>query len=406
MDDQPGVTRDRHYGIAEWNGKQFTVIDTGGYVSGTEDVYEEAIRKQVEIAIQEANVLLFMVDIQQGLTGLDQDFAQVLRQTNKPVFVVVNKADTGQLQQATGEFYAMGLPEIYGISAMTGSGTGELLDAVTDNFEAERTTEEENGIPRIAVIGRPNVGKSSFVNALLGNERSIVTDRAGTTRDAIDSKYNLFGKEFIITDTAGVRKKARVTENIEFYSVMRAIKSLQDSDVCIILIDAETGLEAQDMHLIALGHKYHKGMILMVNKWDLIEKDSKSTANIEAQLKRKLGEMDYIPVIFASVLKKQRIFKVIEQAMEVYHNKFKKVPTSRLNETLLEIIKKNPPPAVRGKYIRIKYVTQLKAKWPAFAFFCNHPKLVREAYKRYLQNQLRSNFGFDGVPVGVFFRKK
>ncbi len=405
MDNEPGVTRDRHYGYGEWNGKSFTVIDTGGYVEGSEDIFEDAIRKQVKEALLEATAIVFMVDCHDGLHGLDQDFANVLREIDKPKFLVANKADNQDKALMANEFYALGISDhIFPVSSMTGSGTGDLLDEVVKEFEDAPV--EESDLPKIAILGRPNVGKSSFVNALLGEERSIVTDIAGTTRDAINSRYNLFGKDFLLTDTAGIRKKSKVREDIEFYSVLRAIQALQDSDVCIVLIDAERGLESQDMNIISLAHKYKRGTVIMINKWDLIKKETNSAKQYEDQIKEKLGPLQYIPVVFASVLTKQRIFKVIEMALEVYQSKTKKISTSKLNEGMLPEIEHYPPPAVRGKYIKIKYITQLPTQNPTFAFFCNHPKDIKESYERFLTNKLREKFGFQGVPIRVVFRKK
>ncbi|MEM9329613.1 MAG: ribosome biogenesis GTPase Der, partial [Bacteroidota bacterium] len=383
MDNEPGVTRDRHYGYSEWNGRHFTVIDTGGYVEGSEDLFEEAIRKQVKEALKEASAILFMVDCDTGLHGLDQDFANVLREIDKPTFVVANKADNPDRMLVANEFYSLGLSDaIYPISSMTGSGTGDLLDQVTLHFE--ELDEEDSDLPKIAILGRPNVGKSSFVNALLGEERSIVTDVAGTTRDAINSRYNLFGKDFLLVDTAGIRKKAKVREDIEFYSVLRAIQALQDSDVSIILLDATRGIEAQDQNIIALVHKYRRGAVILVNKWDLIEKETNTAKAFQETIREKLGPMQHIPIIFGSVLTKQRIFKVIETALEVYQDKQKKISTSKLNDTLLPEIDRYPPPAVRGKYIKIKYITQLPTQNPTFAFFCNHPKDIKAPYERFL----------------------
>lgn len=406
MDDESGVTRDRHYGFGEWVGKYFTVIDTGGYVVGSDDVFEEAIRKQVKLALNEASVILFMVDVDAGLTDLDKDFAHVVRTVDKPVYIVANKADNTARSQMAGEFYALGLGDVYPISSANGSGTGDLLDKVVTHFEEEQEENPEEGIPRIAILGRPNAGKSSFLNVLIGEERSIVTDVAGTTRDAINTHYKMYGKDFILTDTAGVRKKSRVKEDIEFYSVLRSIQALQDSDVCIILVDAERGFEAQDMNLIALAHRYKKGILIMVNKWDLVEKDSNTAHEYRKFMEEKLGPMSYIPIVFTSVIKKQRVFKAIEMALTVYDNKYKKVSTSSLNEALLPEIERYPPPSYRGKYIKIKYITQLPTKNPTFAFFCNHPNHVKEAYQRFLENKLRSNFDFSGIPVKIVFRSK
>ena len=406
MNNEPGVTRDRHYGYGEWTGKHFTVIDTGGYVEGSDDVFEEAIRKQVKLAVDEASVILFMVDAKEGLTGLDQDFANVVRQSNKPVYVVANKADTSQSAYTTGEFYALGLGEVYSVSSSNGSGTGDLLDQVVSHFEEEGQEDPEAGIPRIAVLGRPNVGKSSFLNVLLGDERSIVTDIAGTTRDSINTRYKMFGKDFILTDTAGLRKRSRSKDDIEFYSVIRSIQALQDSDVCIIMLDAERGFEGQDMSIISLAHRYNKGVVLLVNKWDLVEKDSKTAKTFEDKIKEELGPLDYIPIMFISVLKKQRIFQAIEKAVEVYENKYKKISTSTLNDVMLKEIENYPPPAIKGKHIKIKYITQLPGHTPTFAFFCNLPQYIKAPYERYLENKMRQHFGFTGVPIRLFFRKK
>ncbi|ELR68081.1 GTP-binding protein EngA [Fulvivirga imtechensis AK7] len=405
MDDESGVTRDRHYGYAEWTGKHFTVIDTGGYVTGSEDKFETEIRHQVELAIDEASVILFMVDSHMGLTDLDKDFARVLRTSKKPIYLVANKADTTEYMHMASEFYALGMGEIYPVSSASGSGTGDLLDRVVEHFD-EGQEDPESGIPRIAILGRPNVGKSSFLNALLGKERSIVTDEAGTTRDAINTHYKLYGKDFILTDTAGIRKKSKVKEDIEFYSVLRSIQALQDSDVCIFIIDAERGLEAQDMSIINLALKYRKGIMIMVNKWDLIEKENNTAEQYRKAIVQKLGQLDYIPIIFTSVVKKQRIFQAIEKAINIYEARTTQVPTSRLNEVILPEIEKYPPPAIKGKYIKIKYITQLHSKTPAFAFFCNLPQYIKAPYERFLENKIRKNFDFEGVPIRLFFRKK
>ncbi|MEP4534310.1 MAG: ribosome biogenesis GTPase Der [Cyclobacteriaceae bacterium] len=407
MDNESGVTRDRHYGYAQWVGKQFTVIDTGGYVEGSEDIFEGAIRSQVKEALEEANVIIFMVDCITGLHGLDSDFANVVRELKKPVLICANKADTTEKSYAANEFYALGLDaEIFPVAAASGSGTGELLDEVIKHFEEEYEEERVDDVPRISIVGRPNVGKSSFLNALLGKERTIVTDIAGTTRDAVDSRYNLFDKDFILTDTAGIRKKSKVHEDIEFYSVLRAIQALQDSDVCVVVLDAQNGIQTQDMNIIGLAHKYKKGIIIMVNKWDLIEKETNTARDFEKEIKDRLGVMSYIPIIFTSVLNKQRIFQTIELALNVAENKHKKITTSQLNDVMLKEIEHYPPPAVRGKYIKIKYITQLPTPSPTFAFFCNYPKDIRESYERFLTNKIREHFGFEGVNVKVVFRKK
>jgi GTPase len=407
MDNVSGVTRDRHYGYGEWIGKFFTVVDTGGYVTGSDDVFEGAIRDQVEIAIEEASVILFMVDVDAGLTGLDEEFANVLRKSKKPVFLVANKADNNQRRDAAGEFYALGMGDPYPISSQSGSGTGELLDEVVRHFKSEDAEYPEAGIPRFAIVGRPNVGKSSFINALLGKERNIVTDIAGTTRDSIHTRYTAYGKDFILTDTAGLRRKAKVTDNIEFYSVMRSVRVIEDSDVCIVILDATRGIESQDMNIIGLAAKNNKGILIIVNKWDLIENKETNTArNFELAIREKTAPLDYIPIIFVSVLTKQRIFQAIEKAIEVYENKHKRISTSVLNDTMLPEIENFPPPATKGKYIKIKYITQLGTPYPSFAFFCNLPQYIKQPYERFLENKLRQHFGFDGAPISVFFRKK
>jgi GTP-binding protein len=364
MDNMSGVTRDRHYGYGQWTGKFFTVIDTGGYVHGSEDIFEGAIREQVEMAIEESNVLLFVVDCQTGLTDLDKDFAKVLRKSKKPVILIANKADTHEKAYAAAEFYELGLGDPFPIAAESGSGTGDMLDVMISHFEEEGEENPEAGVPRVAILGRPNVGKSSFLNALLGKDRSIVTDLAGTTRDAIQNHYTLYGKDFIITDTAGIRRKARVDDNIEYYSVLRSIKALEECDIAIILIDAttidhNTGLEAQDMNIISMADKAKKGIVLMINKWDLVAKDTNTAIKLENALKERLAPLNYMPVIFTSVLEKKRIFQVVEKMLEVFENRSQKVSTSKLNDVMLEVIQNYPPPAWKGKYIKIKYCTQV-----------------------------------------------
>ena len=407
MDDVAGVTRDRHYGYAEWCGKYFTVIDTGGYVTGSQDKFESEIRKQVKLAIDEASAVIFVVDCKDGLTGFDKDFANVLRTSKKPIFVAANKADTPEKTLLASEFYELGLEgEIFPISAENGSGTGELLDEVVKVFPSEGLEDPDAGIPKVAILGRPNVGKSSFLNALLGTERSIVTDEAGTTRDAIHSYYKMFGKNFILIDTAGVRKKGKVRDDIEFYSVLRSLKALEECDVCIVIIDAERGVEAQDVNIVSLAQRQGKGMVLMVNKWDLIEKDSKTSEKFKKDIMEKLAPIDYLPIIFASVINKQRIYQVMEKAVEVFENKTKKIPTSKLNDTILPLIERNPPPSIKGKMVQIKYITQVNARFPSFAFFCNLPQYIQPSYQGFLENRIRENFEFEGVPVRLIFRKK
>ncbi|NBW03792.1 MAG: ribosome biogenesis GTPase Der, partial [Cytophagia bacterium] len=411
MDNMSGVTRDRHYGYGQWTGKFFTVIDTGGYVHGSEDIFEGAIREQVEMAIEESNVLLFVVDCQTGLTDLDKDFAKVLRKSKKPVILIANKADTHEKAYAAAEFYELGLGDPFPIAAESGSGTGDMLDVMISHFEEEGEENPEAGVPRVAILGRPNVGKSSFLNALLGKDRSIVTDLAGTTRDAIQNHYTLYGKDFIITDTAGIRRKARVDDNIEYYSVLRSIKALEECDIAIILIDAttidhNTGLEAQDMNIISMADKAKKGIVLMINKWDLVAKDTNTSIKLENALKERLAPLNYMPVIFTSVLEKKRIFQVVEKMLEVFENRSQKVSTSKLNDVMLEVIKNYPPPAWKGKYIKIKYCTQVSTPYPTFIFFCNLPQYIKESYERYLENQMRKAFKLEGTPISLFFRKK
>ena len=411
MDNMSGVTRDRHYGYGQWTGKFFTVIDTGGYVHGSEDIFEGAIREQVEMAIEESNVLLFVVDCQTGLTDLDKDFAKVLRKSKKPVILIANKADTHEKAYAAAEFYELGLGDPFPIAAESGSGTGDMLDVMISHFEEEGEENPEAGVPRVAILGRPNVGKSSFLNALLCKDRSIVTDLAGTTRDAIQNHYTLYGKDFIITDTAGIRRKARVDDNIEYYSVLRSIKALEECDIAIILIDAttidhNTGLEAQDMNIISMADKAKKGIVLMINKWDLVAKDTNTSIKLENALKERLAPLNYMPVIFTSVLEKKRIFQVVEKMLEVFENRSQKVSTSKLNDVMLEVIQNYPPPAWKGKYIKIKYCTQVSTPYPTFIFFCNLPQYIKESYERYLENQMRKAFKLEGTPISLFFRKK
>lgn len=406
MDNMPGVTRDRHYGYAEWCGKFFTVIDTGGYVVGSEDKFESQIRKQVKLAIEEASAIIFMVDARDGLTGFDKEFANVLRTSKKPIFVAANKSDTPDKAIYAAEFYELSVGEVFPISSENGGGTGELLDALVATFPSEGVEDPDAGIPKFTIVGRPNVGKSSLLNALLGTERSIVTDEAGTTRDAIHSHYKMYGKNFILIDTAGVRKKGKVKEDVEFYSVLRSLRALEESDVCIIVVDAERGLESQDVNLVSLAERQGKGMVIMVNKWDLVEKDSSTADKYRKQLLEKLAPIDYIPIIFASVLNKQRIFQVMEKTVAVYDNKTKKISTAKLNDVMLGEIGRNPPPSMKGKLIQIKYITQVNARFPSFVFFCNLPQYIQRSYERFLENKLREHFDFEGVPVRLIFRKK
>lgn len=405
IDDVSGVTRDRQYGLSYWNGKTFTVVDTGGFVKNSEDVFEAAIRSQVEVAVEEAKVIIFMVDVTTGITDLDQEVADMLRRTEKPVYLAVNKVDNQNRMMEANEFWGLGFEGTFFLSSISGSGTGELLDAVAEQLSDHEETPSE--LPRFAIIGRPNVGKSSFVNALLGEQRNIVTDIAGTTRDSIHSHYDKFGKEFLIIDTAGIRKKARVAEDLEFYSVMRSIKAMEESDVCILMIEAETGMEAQDMSIFRLAQRRNKGIVILVNKWDLMEeKETNTVRDYEKELRGRIAPFNDLPIIFTSVLEKQRIFKAIEAALAVHENRTRKVKTSQLNELMLAAIEQYPPPSNKGRFAKIKYVTQLPTYYPAFAFFCSNPKHIKEGYRNYLENQLRKHFDFQGVPIGIFFRKK
>ena len=407
VDDMSGVTRDRQYGVAEWIGKSFNVIDTGGFVAGSDDVFEIEIRKQVHIAIEEANAIIFMVDAAAGITNLDESMADLLRRSVKPVFLVVNKVDNHNRMLEASEFYSLGFEHIFFISSISGSGTGELLDAITDLMKEDDNVEEEGEkIPKFAIIGQPNVGKSSLLNALIGKERTIVSDIAGTTRDTIHTHYNLFNKEFILIDTAGIRRKSKVHEDLEFYSVIRAIKAMDEADICLMLLDAGKGITAQDLAIFSLAVKKGKGVVVLVNKWDLVEKATNTARDYEKELKQKLAPFTDVPIIFISVTEKQRIFQSIEAALKVYDNKLRKVMTSKLNEIMLKAIEAYHPPVVRGNAIKIKYVTQLPTYTPSFAFFCNYPDDVKTPYKNYLENKLRENFDFSGVPIRLFFRKK
>lgn len=407
VDDKSGVTRDRNYGQSEWNGKEFTVIDTGGYIKGSDDIFESEIRQQVELAIDEADVILFVVDVETGITGLDKEVAKMLRKTKKPVFLVVNKVDNSKRQNDVYEFYNLGLGEIYPVSAINGSGTGDLLDDVVKAFPDKTENDEtENNIPRFTIVGRPNAGKSTFINALLGEERNIVTDIAGTTRDSIATRYKKFNQEFDLIDTAGIRRKNKVNEDIEFYSVMRAIRSIENSDVVLLIVDATRGFESQNQKIFDLARKNNKGVVILVNKWDLIEKDSHTTKKFIEQIKNEIAPFNDVPILFISSVNKQRIFKAIEEAMSVYKNRKQKIKTSKLNEIMLPIVQQNPPPSHKGKYIKIKYVTQLPTHSPKFAFFANLPQYIKEPYKRFLENKLREHFNFTGVPIEIYFRKK
>ncbi len=401
-----GVTRDRIYGKSLWNGVEFSVIDTGGYVDSSDDVFEEEINRQVLISIEEADIIVFMVDVEGGITDLDQSIAEMLRKSKKPVIVAVNKVDTGDRMPYIHEFHTLGLGDIYAISSTNGSGTGDLLDKIVESFPKEESSEEEEEIPRFAIIGRPNVGKSSLSNTLLEENRNIVTPVAGTTRDSINARYKKYGHDFILIDTAGLRKKTKVRDNLEFYSVMRSVRVVENSDVCLLLIDATRGIEGQDVNIFRLVERNHKGIVILVNKWDLIQKDHNTTRKFEEKIREKIEPFVDVPVIFISAITKLRIKKVLDTAMEVYRNRTQKIPTSKLNAVMQEVIEKQHPPAIKGKYVKIKYVTQLRSHAPAFAFFCNLPQYIREPYKRYLENNIRKNFNFKGVPIQIFFRKK
>ena len=404
VDAVSGVTRDRHYGKSDWNGKEFSLIDTGGYVVGSDDIFEKEIDKQVELAIDEADAIIFMVDVESGVTGMDEDVAKLLRRVDKPVFLAINKVDNAQRATDAVEFYSLGLGDYYTLSSINGSGTGELLDALVAVLPD--VEEQDDELPRFAVVGRPNAGKSSFINALIGEERYIVTDIAGTTRDSIDTKYNRFGFEFNLVDTAGIRRKAKVKEDLEFYSVMRSVRAIEHSDVCILLLDATRGFDGQVQNIFWLAQRNHKGIVILVNKWDLVEKETNSVRDYEKKIREAMEPFVDVPILFISVLNKQRIFKAIETAVEVYKNRSKKIVTRKLNDIMLPIIENRPPPAYKGKFVKIKFCTQLPSAYPQFAFFCNLPQYVREPYKRFLENQLRKEFDFTGVPMTVFMRKK
>ena len=406
VDSTAGVTRDRHYGKSDWNGVEFTVIDTGGYDVGSDDIFEEEIRRQVQLAVDEATSIVFMVNVEEGLTDTDQEIYQLLRKANKPLYVVVNKVDSSKELLPATEFYQLGIEKYYTLSSATGSGTGELLDDIVRDFPTTEYVDVFEGLPRITIAGRPNVGKSTLTNALLGDERNIVTDIAGTTRDSIETIYNKFGHEFILVDTAGMRKKSKVSEDLEFYSVMRSIRAIENSDVVILLIDATKGWESQDMNIFGIAQKNRKGIVILVNKWDLVEKETNTMKQFENQIREKIALFSDVPILFISALTKQRILKAVETAVEVYENRKKRIKTSKLNEIMLPIIENTPPPALKGKYIKIKYCTQLPTVTPQFAFFCNLPQYVKEPYKRFIENQLRKNFDFTGVPIEVYFRQK
>ncbi|WP_293293679.1 ribosome biogenesis GTPase Der [Allomuricauda sp.] len=404
VDAVSGVTRDRHYGKSDWNGKEFSLIDTGGYVVGSDDIFEKEIDKQVELAIDEADAIIFMVDVESGVTGMDEDVAKLLRRVDKPTFLAVNKVDNTQRIADAVEFYSLGLGEYYTLSSINGSGTGELLDALVEVLPDD--VEEESELPRFAVVGRPNAGKSSFINALIGEDRYIVTDIAGTTRDSIDTKYNRFGFEFNLVDTAGIRRKSKVKEDLEFYSVMRSVRAIEHCDVCILMLDATRGFDGQVQNIFWLAQRNNKGIVILVNKWDLVEKETNSVKEYTNKIKEVISPFEDVPILFVSVLNKQRIFKAIETAVEVFNNRSKKIPTRKLNDIMLPIIEKTPPPSTKGKYVKIKFCTQLPTPYPQFAFFCNLPQYVKDPYKRFLENKIRQNFDFTGVPMTIFMRKK
>ena len=406
VNEESGVTRDRNYGKSSWNGKDFSVIDTGGYVSNSDDIFEEEINKQVILALDEADVILFMVDAEIGVTDLDQNFARLLRNIDKPVYLVANKVDNHERLYEAQDFYRLGIKgDLFCISSVSGSGTGDLLDQVVSHFQ-ENTIEDTDHLPRITIVGRPNVGKSSTINALIGEERNIVTDIAGTTRDTLNTRYNRFGYDFLLVDTAGLRKKAKVSEDVEFYSVMRSIRAIEESDVCILLIAATRGMEAQDLNIFHLIERNRKGVVIVVNKWDLVEKDGKTLIEYEKSLREKIAPFKDVDIIFASALTKQRLLKVLEAALQVYANRTQKIKTSELNRIMLEATENYPPPSLKGKYVKIKYITQLPTHAPSFAFYCNLPQYVKDPYKRYLENQIRENWKFTGVPIQIFMRKK
>jgi len=406
VDDREGVTRDRIYGKSDWNGRTFTVIDTGGYVEGSDDVFEKEIRDQVELALDQADVILFVVDSQSGITPLDEEVAKILRKTKKPVLLVVNKVDNTKRMDDVWEFYNLGFDKIFPVSAINGSGTGELLDELVKLLPEETEEEKEDEVPVFTVAGRPNVGKSTFINTLFGEKRNVVSDIAGTTRDTVRWRYNKFGREFDIIDTAGMRKKKNIDEDVEYYSVLRSIKAIENADVVLLMVDATQGMEAQDLKIFDIARRNNKGIVILVNKWDKVEKDHQTAKEYEKHIKERIAPFTDVPVVFMSALNKQRILKAIDEALEVYQNRKRKIKTSELNNTLLPIIKDNPPPATKGKHIKIKYITQLPTHSPKFAFFANLPQYIKEPYKRFLENQIRKHWNFKGVPIEIYFRQK
>ncbi|MDB4709869.1 ribosome biogenesis GTPase Der [Flavobacteriaceae bacterium] len=407
VDSVSGVTRDRHYGKSDWNGKEFSVIDTGGYIVGSDDIFEGEIRKQVQLAIEESDIIVFVVDVEEGITPMDAEVAKILRKVKKPIFIAVNKVDNAMRVADAVEFYNLGLGDYHTISSINGSGTGDILDAIVAKMpEPKEVDLEKEELPRFAVVGRPNAGKSSFINALIGEDRNIVTNIAGTTRDSIDTKYNRFGFDFNLVDTAGIRKKSKVKEDLEFYSVMRAVRTIEYSDVVILMVDATRGFESQDQNIFWLADKNRKGVIILINKWDLVEKETNTMRDFEAQVRRQIAPFTDVPIIFTSVLTKQRLLKAIETAVEVFENRKRRISTSKLNETMLEIVQQNSPPATKGKFVKIKYCMQLPTPTPQFAFFSNLPQYVKDPYKRYVENQLREHYNFSGVPITIYFRQK
>ena len=405
VDAVSGVTRDRHYGKSDWNGRNFTLIDTGGYLEGSDDIFQKEIDKQVNLAIEEADAIIFMVDVTDGVTGMDEIIVDLLRRSQKPVFLTINKVDNAMRVEGTMEFYSLGFENFYSISSINGSGSGELLDDLVKSLPEEEIREDDP-LPRFAVVGRPNAGKSSFINALIGEDRYIVTDIAGTTRDSIDTQYNRFGFDFNLVDTAGIRRKAKVKEDIEFYSVMRSVRAIEYSDVCLLLVDGTRGFDGQVQNIFWLAHRNNKGIVILVNKWDLVEKDTNASKAFEEMIRKEISPFVDVPIIFISSLSKQRIFKAIETAVEVYKNRSHRIPTKAFNNVMLPIIEKTPPPAYKGKYVKIKFCTQLPTKHPQFAFFCNLPQYIRDPYRRFLENKLREEYDFNGIPIQIFFRKK
>ena len=405
VDSISGVTRDRHYGKSDWNGRNFTLIDTGGYVEGSDDIFQKEIDKQVNLAIEEADVIVFMVDVMDGVTGMDEVIADLLRRSQKPIFLAINKVDNAQRLESTLEFYSLGFEQFYCISSVNGGGSGELLDDIVKKLPEEEEREEDP-LPRFAVVGRPNAGKSSFINSLIGKDRYIVTDIAGTTRDSIDTQYNRFGFDFNLVDTAGIRRKAKVKEDIEFYSVMRSVRAIEYCDVCLLVVDGTRGFDGQVQNIFWLAHRNNKGIVILVNKWDLVDKDTNASKAYEDKIREEIAPFTDVPIVFISSISKQRIFKAVETAVEVYKSRSRRIPTKAFNNTMLPIIEKTPPPAYKGKYVKIKFCTQLPTPHPQFAFFCNLPQYVKDPYRRFLENKLREEYDFTGIPIQIFFRKK